>query len=320
VAAQRFTVDDLPALARHWDAAVERTPDVDAFCSATPWSFSAATSFPDVAPPVLVGDGTGFCGLREVRGPEGTRVLVGLDPVWGFASPAVGAPHAAARMLAARLDLDGFDHALVSGQRPDSVLTAWIVRILGERHRLLHGPAQERLVIDLTAGFEGWLAGRSPRFRQRARHLLRSDDGLSFSDVSAMPPDDLFDRILDVESRSWKAGEGTGLNAPELAAFYRQVAARLAGRDQLRVLLAHRDERDVGYILGGVRGDRYRGLQLAYVEEVRALSVGHRLQLEQLRRLGIEGIRTYDLGMDMEYKRRWADTVEETFSIIVVGG
>ena len=313
------TVDDLGRLAPLWDRAVDRTPDVDAFCSATCWSFAAATSFPQVEPPLIVGDGDSFCGLRGIATDDGGRVLVGMDPVWGFATPLVGPPMAAARALERRLAAERFDHAVITGQRSDSILTMAIVRVLDDRHRLLVGPTQERLQIDLGDGVDAWWARRSARFRQRMRRLRAeaTDRGVSVEDLSAMEPGALFDRILAIESRSWKGRDATGLASAELASFYRQVSARLAATEQLRVLVARRDDTDVGFILGGVRGATYRGLQLSYVEDVAAEGIGHLLQLEQLERLPIEGVRVYDLGMDMEYKRRWADRIEETIAVIV---
>jgi CelD/BcsL family acetyltransferase involved in cellulose biosynthesis len=319
VAVQRFSVDELEQLVPHWDAAVDRTPGVDGFCSAAPWSFSAATSFPHADPPVLVGDGTAFCGLRIVRSQEVGQVLVGLDPVWGFASPVVGPPRAAAEALVARLALDDFAYALIAGQRADSALTGWIVRLLEDSHRLLRGPVQERLQVDLSDGVDAWMGRRSSRFRQRLRHLCSDAErrGVRFHDVSAMGPDALFDRILAVESRSWKGTEATGLADEDLAAFYRQMTVRLAARDQLRVLVAELDGADAGFILGGIRGSTYRGLQLSYAEAAAPLGLGHLLQFEQLRRLPGEGITCYDLGMDMPYKRRWADAVDETFAVVI---
>lgn len=314
-----FSVDDLARLAPHWDRAVDRTPEIDRFCSSSLWSFSAATCFPDAGPPVLVGDGESFCGLRPVATAEEGNALVGLDPVWGFASPLVGPPMAAARRLADRLRLDRFDYAVVTAQREDSVLTAAVAHVLDADYRLLRGPVQERLRIDLSEGTEAWWARRSSRFRQRLRRLRTEADarGVRFEDVSAMDPDALFDRIVAVEAASWKGREGTGLAAAELAAFYRQMATRLATCEQLRVLLAVQGGTDVGFILGGVRGSTYRGLQLSYAESVRELGIGHLLQWEQLERLGVEGVAVYDLGMDMAYKQRWADRVDETIAIIV---
>jgi CelD/BcsL family acetyltransferase involved in cellulose biosynthesis len=316
---QAFTVEDLARLAPAWDRAVEVTPDADAFCTSSAWSFSAATSFPHAGPPVLVGDGRAFCGLRSAEGPDGTRMLLGLDPVWGFATPVVGPPVVAAQSLRARLALEDFDVAVVAGQREDSALTACIVRALGRDHRLLRGPEESRLRVDLAGGLEPWWQRRSPRFRQRIRRLRRQaeDRGLDVVDVSALPPADLFDRVLRVEARSWKGPAGTGLQSPDLSEFYGRVCARLAATDQLRALLARLGGEDVGYVLGGTRGGTYRGLQISFDRSFADLGIGHLLQLAQLEMAAAEGIATYDLGMDMEYKRRWADRSDDTFALVV---
>lgn len=315
----RFEVDELAAIAPAWDAAVEATPDVDGFCASTAWSFSAATSFPDADEPVVVGDGVAFCGMRSARSEAGP-VLVGLDPVWGFATPFVGPPMRAAQMLSLRLRSDDtWRLAVVAGQREDSPLTACLAQLAEGEWTLYRGTTEARLRIDLADGVDAWFARRSSRFRQRLRRLERDADGrgLTVHDVSAVPPDELFDRVVAIEARSWKGREGTGLASPDLQVFYRQVFTRLGGRDHLRVLVARLDGRDVGYIAGGVRGDLYRGLQLAHDADHAELGVGHLLQLAQLRLLEAEGVATYDLGMDMAYKHRWADRVDETISVVI---
>ncbi len=317
--AHRFEVDDLPRIASYWDAAVDATPDVDTFCSSTIWSFSAATSFPEVAAPIVVGNGRAFCGLRATTTAEGARVLVGLDPVWGFATPLVGPPMEAAVMLAARLAQEPFDLAVIAAQREDMVLTGCVARVLDEDFELLRGPVEHRLRVDLAGGVEPWFARRSPRFRQQLRRLRRdaAARGVEICDLSALPPDEVFERILGIEARSWKGEADTGLASEDLAAFYRQICVRLAAREHLRVLVARVDDRDVGFILGGVRGDTYRGLQLSYDRNAADLGLGHLLQFDQLERLTTEGIAVYDLGMDMDYKRRWADRVDETISLVI---
>lgn len=319
MAVQRFSVEDLGDIRSAWDAAVDRTPDADPFCASSLWSFSAATSFPEIGPPVLVGDGDAFCGLRSATDEGGRRVLIGLDPVWGFATPLVGPPVHAARMLADRLSLERWDAVVLAAQHEDSVATACIARLFDDDHQLFRGRSEHRLRIDLTDGVDAWFARRSSRFRQRLRRLRRDVQarGISFDDLSAMPSDTVFDRLTSIEADTWKGREETGLASPALASFYRQMCARLAGCDQLRVLVARHAERDVGFILGGVRGRTYRGLQLSYATAVADLGLGHVLQYEQIRRLAAEGIEVYDLGMDMGYKRRWADRVDETFSLVV---
>jgi CelD/BcsL family acetyltransferase involved in cellulose biosynthesis len=319
--AARIEADQLGRFARAWDDAVDRTPGADVFCAASPWSFAAAESFPEAEPPVVLTDGASFAGLRRRVTEEGTRLLLGLDPVWGFATPVVGHPLAAARLLAERLTLDDHDVAVVAGQHDDGLALECLVRVLGARHRLGRGPVEHRLQADLREGVDAWWSRRSPRFRQRLRQVRRQaeDAGVTVVDCSAMPPDEAMDRVLDVEARSWKGIDGTGLASSELAGFYRRMAWRLAGGEQLRLLFARLDGRDVGYVLGGVRARTYRGLQLSFAEDVRSLGIGHLLQLHQVEALGGSGVDTYDMGMDMPYKRRWADRVEETFAVLVSG-
>ncbi|HEU5085165.1 MAG TPA: GNAT family N-acetyltransferase [Acidimicrobiales bacterium] len=318
-AAARIEADQLELVARDWDAAVDRTPDADEFCASSIWSFAAAASFPDVGPPVVVGDGIAFAGMRPARGEDGTRLLLGLDPVWGFATPVVGHPMQGARLLAARLALEEHDVAVVAGQRDDGAGLQCLVHVFGDDRRLLRGPAEQRLRADLSGGMEPWLARRSSRFRQRLRQLRRraEDAGITVVDCSALPPDEAIARVLAVEARSWKGEQGTGLASEPLAAFYRRMAWRLAAGDQLRLLFARRGDRDVGFVLGGVRGRTYRGLQLSFDRDLTELGLGHVLQIHQLEALEGTGIDTYDLGMDMPYKRRWADRADETFAVLI---
>ena len=317
--AVRIEADQLELVARAWDDAVDRTPDADEFCASSIWSFAAAASFPEHQPPVVIGDGSSFAGLRRATAEDGSRLLLGLDPVWGFATPMVGHPVQAARLLAARLRLDDHDVAVVTGQRVDGIGLQCLVRVLGEHRRLLQGPTEQRLQADLSDGWEPWLARRSSRFRQQLRQVRRRAEGAGVTvvDCAALAPDEAIDRVLAVEARSWKGQQGTGLASQPLADFYRRMAWRLGAIDQLRLLFARQGDRDVGYVLGGVRGRTYRGLQLSHDADVRDLGIGHLLQIHQLEALSGTGIDVYDLGMDMPYKRRWADRIDETFAVLI---
>lgn len=95
------------------------------------------------------------------------------------------------------------------------------------------------------------------------------------------------------------------------------MCVRLAARDHLRVLIATAAGEDIGFILGGVRGDTYRGLQLSYHRAHATAGIGHLLQMAQIRQLDAEAVTLYDLGMDMPYKQRWTDRIDTTFAVIV---
>ena len=64
--------------------------------------------------------------------------------------------------------------------------------------------------------------------------------------------------------------------------------------------------------------DEYRGLQFSYDDEWSALSLGSLCQYHQIAGLCREGVARYDLGTDMEYKRRWAEEQFETTLLVVV--
>ncbi len=95
------------------------------------------------------------------------------------------------------------------------------------------------------------------------------------------------------------------------------MAARLTASGRLRAGFARAEGRDVGYILGAVRGRAYRGLQISFDEAWAAWSPGNVLQLAQMSALVAEGVTRYDLGMDMAYKRSWADEAVASETLIV---
>lgn len=310
--------DAAAAHARSWDRAVAISEGIDRFCSASPWSFAAGDSFPDVAPPILARVANGWCGLRAAEGESG-RILVGMDPIWGFASPLVGPPGAAAAALELRLRIDDADLVLITGQDPEGPMVQAIAARFARSHELFLGPEQERLQADLSEGFDAWFARRSGRFRQRMRRLERDaiEAGIHIEERSAEHADEVLARCLAVEAASWKGRDGTGLAEPSLAEFYERMAARLGRADQLRAAFALVGEEPVGFVLSGVGGGVHRGLQLSHREDVATFGIGHLLQLHQIRRAAEEHVGVYDLGMDMAYKHRFADRTVTTAAIVL---
>src|SRR5688572_32387452 len=55
----------------------------------------------------------------------------------------------------------------------------------------------------------------------------------------------------------------------------------------------------------------YRGLQFSYDDAFAQLGLGGLLQYHQIVELCAEGVTRYDLGTEMDYKRRWAEDVIE---------
>ena len=95
------------------------------------------------------------------------------------------------------------------------------------------------------------------------------------------------------------------------------MVPRLAQGDGLRMLFAIHGGEDVAYVFGGVFRGVYRGLQMSFDVECREMSLGNLVQYAMVQRLCEEGVEIYDLGSDLDYKRRWAEELHETVALIV---
>ncbi|MEM9133548.1 MAG: GNAT family N-acetyltransferase [Actinomycetota bacterium] len=310
------------------ERAVDHTPEIDRWCSGPDWILAVRQGFAPESDGLLLrtseAEVPGFALLATYRLEDGSTMIAGLEPLWGFAAPVFG-PDVETLGTELCQELAVRDWRLLvlpgvpppSGPRSYAMCLARALAPLGQAHI---GEGIVRQVADIAEGPDAWLARRSPRFRRNLRRAerLADDAGLTIVDVRA--EEDLYDRIQAIERSSWKGQDDGGITAPEMATTYRAMVERLRGNGRLRAAIASVDGDDVGYILGGVRGDRYRGLQLSYRRDVAGLSVGHLLQWWQLQDLRGERLTAYDLGMDMDYKRRWSDRTEASLTLIVERG
>jgi len=126
-----------------------------------------------------------------------------------------------------------------------------------------------------------------------------------------------FDRLLAVEATSWKTDAASGLVDTQLGTFTRAMAERFAASGALRLQFARLDGKDIGYVIGGRHGSRYRGFQHSFNQNYPELSIGKLLQFHTIAALTDEGVDTYDMGMHMEYKESYADRIESTVTAII---
>ncbi len=314
----RVSFEELLTARRDWDEAVNRTSGLDRWSSGSDWSFNTHATWG--TGPELIGrsdDGWAAFGRLDA---EDARALVGLDPIWAFASPIVGDHEARLAIdVADMLDADpDWDLVFLTGLVAGSPLDDACIAAFGRGHSLFAGPTAPRLVADVS-DLDAWWARRGDKFRRNIRRAERSASaaGLTIEIVDLMKSQSLMDRLLTIEAESWKGLEASGLLGGEMASFYARMTLGLRRNNNLRAAIAVLDGRNVGYILGAVRGDTYRGLQVSYVAGYESFSIGHLLQHHELQRVSAMGIARYDLGMDIEYKHRWADFTEETRTIVV---
>jgi CelD/BcsL family acetyltransferase involved in cellulose biosynthesis len=319
------------------DLAFSRTRHVDQFCSSSAWTFSAdATLMPPRELYCRRGEHGWALLARRVHEDSTSRAwssLESLESAWCLASPLAareGEELSFARELAAEWATSASrDVLFLSGLVEGSPLFLGLVTLLRGTHALTTqlAPKARRFRASLAGGTDGFLARRSSSFRERLRQAERkaARAGVHFEPVPAATEADaiaLYDRLLAVEARSWKGLSGEGLLVPSMQEFYRHMLPMLAPTQALRARVGRRGGDDVAMIVGAVietcEGPTYRGLQFSFDDAHRALSLGNLAQLDQIRSLSDEGVACYDLGSEVDYKRRWGEGCLETVTLVAV--
>ncbi|MEZ4331043.1 MAG: GNAT family N-acetyltransferase [Myxococcota bacterium] len=308
------TLEELDRPDSSWNRAAVGSRQGDPFSCRTEWQLSLQSAYFPRRRLHLRRNDTSLLALAERRYPDLGPTLEPLDPLWLFGSPLLGpdALELLEAFLAERSAAAEPTTTLVSGVLPGETLRERLLRRLGSRFEVYRVKTVTVCRADLANGLDGFLARRSRALRKGLRQAARraGDRGIRFERVVARSPreaDAAFRRILAVERRSWKGIAGRGIESPASNAFYAAMARRLAASASGRIIFARIDERDVGYVFGGLADDHYRGQQFSYDEAFADCSIGNLLQQEQVRWLAEEGIRHYDMGPLMAYKRHWTE-------------
>lgn len=317
---QRWTLAELEPFWKELEALADVTPGADPWCSAPDWLFPVRAAFAPDAEPILLGDPlTGMALLAKYSAPDSVTIA-GLEPLWGFASVAIGANHVdvLVQALSVLHEDESWHNAILPGFPTDEEFQRKLAARLAPHGQISVSEGITRQLADLREGPRPWWARRSGKFRNQLRKATEAaaEEGIQYKTITEARG--LFDRLLAIEERSWKGQAEDGITSPTMSHFYRSMIDRLGQRGRLQATIATKEDADVGFIVGGVRNGRYRGLQLSYTEEVQHLSLGHVLQLYEVQRLPAEmGVHTYDLGMDMDYKKRWADYATSSSTLVI---
>ena len=258
------------------------------------------------------------------RGPvEGLGVMVQtLEMAWGFACPVVG-PDPAGRgwtlLRRALSEIAPTADGLLLGGIPrggalEMTLRGALPHHYGRRWAVVAGT--DEVVADLSTGVDAWRSRRSAKFLTNLRAAGRraqaagltvemlGGECLSESDVEAG-----WTRLVAADARSWKAAAGESVFQDAAhRQFYRQLVGGAGRAGRLRLaFLRGAEAGDVGYLAGYQEGEHFRGLQLGYDPAWAPCAPAHLLQEALLPHLVEAGVRWYNLGMDIDYKARWAD-------------
>lgn len=290
---------------------------IDPVCSTSKWILPAAAAFAASAEPRVFAGNAGYLALLEHDAPNGP-VLTGFDSIWGFATPLIGRDPALAVQAFGEI-MASLDFYAVSLSGIDA--TGPLFAPLQALGPVGFNETADRMVADLSGGFDDWLDRRSPRFRRslRAAAHRASREGLQIETVAPSDSALALQRVLAIEAQSWKAEAGSGLIGTDLGWFTQTMSRRFAASERLHTHIAVLHGRDVGYVIGGSVGTRYRGFQQSFVNDLRHLSIGKVLQMHNIEACAAAGIETYDMGMRMAYKESYSDRAESTISLIYAG-
>lgn len=322
-----LSLQDFESHCDDFDALILKTPGIDRFCSSTTWVLPAHHAFSSEWDTWIEHYESGYVALTESWHESLGRFRQPMEASWCLASPfATAQPRALMRDFArsCRQQVDQWNLLFLAGLVRHSPLYDALIESFGGDFFVGVGPPMARYQSDLAGGLDAWMGRRSSKFRANARRVQRGaqEAGISTLYLRDFGPQGqdwqrTYERILAVEARSWKGLEGTGIMDGPMCEFYRSMLPRLARRGALRVLFLQRDGEDVAFVFGGIMDRLYRGLQLSYDASFRELSLGNAAQLAILTHLCEEGIQTYDLGSELEYKSKWAETRFETVSVVV---
>ena len=187
------------------------------------------------------------------------------------------------------------------------------------RYQVRIGSSMKRHCASLEGGVDGFVSRRSRKFRANLRRAQRRADGvgLTFENADGARPAEVYERMLRIEVESWKGLNGVGIDTGRMRSFYARMVQRLSAAGAMRVTFAQVEGQDAAYILGGVFGETFRGLQFSYLERHRDLSLGNLLQLAMIERLFEQGISNYDLGSDIDYKKKWGESGLKTQTMVI---
>jgi len=303
-----------------WQTAALRCDQTDPFCCMPSWQLA----FHDAFGPkrrLLVAEAEGsVVAFAEGLVSEEEIFVTPLEPSWFFGCPLLGdaAPSLFAEVMNffAQTYAPRFPKVLIGGLGPGLEYVQNLLNKTGMTLQAHLVKAGIQGAASLEGGLDGFLSRRSANLRRNLKRAAKkaAEQGICFERVLPTTADharQTYARMIAIERTSWKGLDHCGMAEPVICDFYANLLERLAPENGARVIFARRDDKDVGFIFGGLAGQIYRGQQFSYTQDWQALSLGNLMQVEKIRWLCEEGVQRYDMGpLDgpkMGYKTHWTE-------------
>ena len=309
-----------------FDATVARTPDIFRFCSGSSWQLAAHKTLYPNRETLIFRRGTHWQAWAVGPLYEFSKVLQPLEVDWYFGSPIVG-PHpgkAGRFLLDTLLEVRG-EYPLIwlSGIPESGTMKALLLSQFSKYFRLFPLEGCHCQSADLRGGWKHYLSRRSGKFRRALlrKHEQAEKEGVGAQFLNALPgsTESFLKRVLELEAVSWKGESAESIFIHQrFRDFYGEIIQDLDQQGMFRAVFLQKDGQDVAYAMGGMLGSEYRGFQMAYNQQFSHLSLGHLAQWELIQNLCHSGCTHYDLGMEMDYKSRWADSTRRIINVLMM--
>jgi len=303
-----------------WTHAAISTQQADPLCSSPMWQLAFYEAFcPTLRLFVESASDSLICFAEKIFSPSDI-FLTPIESHWFFGCPLLG--RHAVDLLARSMEFFAVEYAphfpkiVISGVRPKRSLAYRLIKTFSNDFAITVHSWGLQCAASLKGGVDGYLARRSPGFRKKLKnaHQRTASRGISFERILPVSPEGAlaaYSRMINVEKASWKGIHSCGMAESLAREFYAAMIRRMVRRANARVIMARCDDKDIGFIFGGIAGGIYRGQQFSYDDEWGEFSVGNLMQLEQIAWLCEEMAVRYDMGpiigQGMEYKKYWAE-------------
>lgn len=303
-----------------WQKAAISTSQADPFCCTPAWQMAFHDAFSPKRRLLIVSHSNSVVALAEHVSPQGEAFLTPIEPHWFFGCPLLGKD--AVKMLDSmigdieKLYAPTFPQIIISGIRPEGTLSQRLIQTFANRFDIYLHSSGIQCAASLAGGVDGYLSRRSGNHRKKLRkqHRRGFEQGVYFERVAPASYDEArrtYARMIGVELASWKGIGRCGMAETPAKEFYDSMLKRLAPAKGGRVIFAKHEDKDIGFIFGGMAGRIYRGQQFSYDEQWKKYSIGNLMQMEQIKWLCEESARRYDMGPlsgpKMEYKSHWTE-------------
>ncbi|MDR0826793.1 MAG: GNAT family N-acetyltransferase [Desulfovibrio sp.] len=312
--------DSSPEQQRLWKRAAVGTNQADPFCCAPAWQLAFHEAFSPKRRLLVEGASNSVIAFAEKVFSPDNVYLTPIEVHWLFGCPLLGR-YAVELFTDALACLEKeyrpfFPRILISGIRPGGILAARLLRTFGGEFRFFLQSRGVQCAASLAGGLDGFFSRRSANHRHKLKKQARraAEAGVIFERVAPASPGEAaaaYARILAVELTSWKGMGRCGMAEPPSRLFYDVLLRRLSATRAVRIIFAKYEDRDIGFIFGGLAKNIYRGQQFSYADEWKDFSIGNLMQVEKIRWLCEEGVRRYDMGPlsgpRMGYKSHWTE-------------